>query len=947
MRTSFVLYRGIILPLFHMNDIEVVGIGGLDMTLESQLIKKSYYQMYINEHENVQPIRVLGDAYQEELQKDLPDLTSIRFAQGEIYFHNRDFEAAIFKWENITGELELWARKNIADAYYETGLFSNAEDLYLSIDTNNLTLKTEVALQLFSLYIDRGKRKEAIEIIKRTIDSNPDYPNVTGVARTYFEDQQDWDNAIELAVNEAKRTGSLEWFETVDSYVKKGITKNLHPNYFIQAIYELFSLDQKKFEELTTSLWNSYSNEESFFTWIKEVNHLLLNLELNRNSYFQDLSDLHYQTYFNLINGDYFIKTLEELVPDLLTNWLRLSVPEHNVIVSAAVLSWNELFPTSISMSIVNVAENLIGETEGQINELEECLDLFESIINWAKTHDMGENNHLKWMVQQVNDFDTHHLFVTGLSGSGKSAFINTVLGEEIQDSPTTSLVMFKDFDDLNIYEITNQETIPLEDFTHFQERMDRRRNALESIIEFQQPFPLLYEQKLALIETPGLKGSYQERYEVLQYLQMADTLLFVLDANAQFTEKEKEILSQIHELAPDIPVHFLLNKMDTIANEQEAIRIFDETRSKIQSYLPEAQVFAFSSQYEGGQQLVELKDFINSIKDTRNTADKRLAKLLFFIRTTISRLLQKRIDVENQLIESVRWNEEVVMKLNGALNQLKDAESQKVKAITRSYRAIKDSIQNEISIRVPKILQECSELIKEESDISTIHLELNDVMNNRLQDYLEREVMPKYYASLQEWIISSKEEFEQGQEFLNEMAEGLNSLYGEERIQTECDFKVLDDWRRDTDRMTSRFQLEKVNILLRNTPSQFLLKSAGKLFGAISQNKAMLYKKYKSFVKNEDYAEPTEVVIERFFQQFELFEKSLERDITMFFRQPMKILHEAIEESLSHITTNQDTLKKMNTNPELFRDPLTLFEVRLRQFEWTTIAGKGVQSVY
>lgn len=923
------------------------GIGGTVMTLESQLIKKSYYQMYINEHENVQPIRVLGDAYQEELQKDMPDLTSIRFAQGEIYFHNRDFEAAIFKWENVVGELELWARKNIADAYFETGLLSNAEDLYLSIETNNPTLKTEVALQLFSLYIERGKSEAAVEIIKRTIDANPDYPNVTAIARAYFEEQQDWNHAIELALNEAKRTGSLEWFDTVNSYVKKGVTKSLNPNYFLQGLFELYALDHQMFEELTASLWDSYKSEESYFTWIKELNHLLLNLDISTNNHFQLLSDLHHETYFELINGSQTIKTLEDLVPDLLTNWLRLSVPTHTVLVSAAVLSWNELFPTSISMSIVNVAENLIGETESHFNELEECINLFESIISWANSQDMGENNRLKWMVQQLNDFDTHHLLITGLSGSGKSAFINTILGEEIQDSPTSSLVMFKDFEDLNIYEITDQETVKLADFVQFQERMDRRRNALESIIEFQQPFPLLYEQKLALIETPGLKGSHQDRYEVLQYLQMADSLLFVLDANAPFTDKEKGILTQIHELAPDIPVHFLLNKMDTIVNEQEAIRIFDETRSRIQSYVPEAQVLPFSSQYESGQQLVELKSFIQSVKDKRNIADKRLAKLLFFIRTTISRLLQKRIDVENQLIESVRWNEEVVLKLNGALNQLKDAESQKTKAITRSYRTIKESIQNEISIAVPKILQECSELIKEDSNISTIHLELNDVMNNRLQDYLEQEVMPKYYTLLQEWIINGKEEFEQGQAFLNEMAEGLNSLYGEERINTECDFKVLDDWRRDTDRMTSRFQLEKVNILLRNTPSQFLLKSAGKLFGAISQNKAMLYNKYKAFVKNDSYSEPTEVVFERFFQQFELFEKSLERDITMFFRQPLKVLNEAIEEALSQITTNQDILKKMNTNPEMFRDPLTLFEVRLRQFEWTTIAGKGVQTIY
>jgi hypothetical protein len=199
---------------------------------------------------------------------------------------------------------------------------------------------------------------------------------------------------------------------------------------------------------------------------------------------------------------------------------------------------------------------------------------------------------------------------------------------------------------------------------------------------------------------------------------------------------------------------------------------------------------------------------------------------------------------------------------------------------------------------------------------------------------------------SLNGWITGSKGEFEQGQLFLDEMAEGFNTLYGEDKIQLVCDFKVLDDWRRDVDRMTARFQLEKVNILLRRTPSQLLLKSAGKLFGAIAQNKSMLFNKYKAFIETEDYSEPTELVIKQFFQAFELFEKSLERDITMFFKNPQNVLSQAVEDSRSEIETNKEGLRKMNTNPELYRDPLTLFEVKLRQFEWMTVSGRGVTSI-
>ncbi len=926
---------------------ESVVIGGTEMTLETHLKLKTYYKMFINEHENIHPIEVLGELFQEEACKDLPNLSSIRFAQGEVYFHHKDYEAAIFKWENIINELEPWAKKNTADAYYQLGLLSTAEDLYCAITSDNLTLTTEVALQLFSLYIERGKLDLALSVIKKTIDANPDYPNVTEIARTFFEEQQDWNNAIELAVNEAIRTGSLEWFDMIISYVEKGVTRNHAPSYFSQAVHFLYSLDQRKFEQLISTLWDSYNNEEIYFTWIRELNHLLLSLDIHRDDNLAELSGLHKEAFFRFIDGKYFIKNLQDFIPNFLTNWLRLADTKNVVLSAAAVLSWNELFPASLSMSIVNEAEKLISITETDMDELEECLTLFDAITNWAQANEMGENNRVKWIVQQLVNFDTQHLLITGLSGSGKSTFVNTILGEDLQDSPTSSLVMFRDSDNEEITEITDREISSLSGFSDFQERMDRRRNALESIIEFKRPNAFLQENKVALLDTPGLKGNYNDSYEVLKNLQLADTVLFVLDANAPFTDKERSVLAKIQELAPDIPVHFLLSKMDTIANEQEAISVFDETRARIQSYIPDASVFAFSSQYENRQQLKDLQEFIRSIKNTRNMEDKRLAKLLFYIRTTIASLMQKRVDVENQLIESVRWNEEMLQKLTGAINQLKDTENQKTKDIVQSYRAIKNTVAKDISETVPKMLQECSTFIKEDSNFSKVHIELNEVMNKKLEEYLDQTVLPKYYRLLQEWIDGCKEEFVQSQEFLNEIGESFNRMYGEERLVLDCDFKVIDDWHRDTDRMTSRFQLETINILLRRTPSQFLLKSAGKLFGAISQNKAMLFNKYKAFVENEDYSEAISAVNQQFFQQFELFEKSLERDVTLFFKSPLQLLNHSAEEAQAGIHANQEMLTNMNTNPEMFRDPLTLFEVRLRQFEWMTVAGKGMQTIY
>jgi GTPase SAR1 family protein len=911
----------------------MVNGGGRKMSLEKRLIEKTYFEMFINEQEQVSPVRVLGEAYQAELQKDIPELSNIRFAQGEVYFHHKDFETAIFKWEHVINELEPWAKKNIADAFFETGLLPNAEDQYLSIITDDATLKTEVAMKLFFLYIQRGKLHEAVETIKNTITANPDYPNVTETARQFFEKHSDWENAVELALKEAKRTGSGDWYRILKGYIEIGATKNLHPQYFSQALVELFGTDRNLFEDLAASLWNSYREEDSYFTWLKEFNYLLFNLDIERQNSWQQLSGLHKDTYYSLIGGQLSIKKIEEVVPDLLTNWQRLAVPAHRVLASAAVMSWNELFPGSISAAITAEAEKLIGHTEHHLDEFEECLGLFETIIDWGKQNDMGENNRLKWTASQLVDLDTHHLMLAGFSGSGKSSFVNNILGEALQDGPTSSLVLFKHNDEQKITEVCDHKVTELSGFADFQERMDRRRNAMDSYIEYKQPFSFLLENKLAFLDTPGLNGS---QVGMLPYLQLADTILFVLDANEPFTDKERAALAEIQRLAPDTPIHFLLNKLDTLANEQDAVTILTNTEKEIAAFYPESVVL---TEKDGLQNVIQVNQ--------ANIKIKRLAKLLYYIRTTITTLLQKRIDVENKLIESVRWNEEILKKLNGGINQLKDAESEKTTLMRRSYQAIKDGFKKEITEAIPKLLKGCAELISEKSDFSKIHLELNQEMNQRMQDYLEVDVLPRYFTALLEWIGQSRVEFEQTQAFLGEMSTGFNQIFGEEKLKLACDFKILDDWRRDTDRMTSRFHLETVNILLRRTPSQMLLKGAGKLLGALSQNKTMLSGKYKAFVENDDYTEIVNNVSERFFQQFELFENALERDISLFFKDPEAILEKAAGEARAEIENGEDILKKMNTNPELFRDPLTLFEIRLRQFEWLTVAGKGLQTIY
>ncbi|MDQ0219169.1 GTP-binding protein [Peribacillus cavernae] len=907
------------------------------MTSENTLIAKKFYETLLESDAAANPIQILGEAFLAEQKNDVPELSPVRYAQGEVYFHYKDYESAIFKWGSIIGELEPWAKKNMADAYYELGILPTAEEMYKSISTEKLVLRAEVALQLFSLYIEEKRFDLASRTIKDVVSFHPDYPNVTGVARAFFEEKQDYSSAIELAVNESIRTESLKWFDILHDYVDKGYTEELPPEYFSQVLLTVFNVDQARLERLVLSLWSLYKKQEVYFSWLTSINHFFLQAEVGPYDTYSGLSQVYKDTYLELIGGHYFIKEVQDTIPPLLSNWLKLADQTHSLYAAAAVLSWNEIFPESIHSLAISDAENLLMNSKNYINSLQESSALYQSIAEWAEKHELDTGEKNKWMIRELMDLQTKHLLIVGTSGTGKSSFLNTLLGEKIIDDGTSAFIMVKDSEQAEITEITDDEIKAVSDL----ESIALNRHQWESLFEVKFPSGFLQEHGLSLIDTPGLNGSHPVRNEVFNLLNAADGLVFVLDAQVPFTDRERDMLLDIKRQAPYLQIHFLLNKVDKVYNEQDTVRILEDTSARIHSYLPKANLFAFSAHYNSSKQLNDLGTFLTSNFQTGNIEEERAEKLLYFIRKTLTYLLEKRMEMETQLIDSINWNEEMTVKLNGAINQVNDLEKENTRGIKKSYRIIKEDVKKDMASNIPEIIRSCTGLLKEDSDFRRVHIDLNEAMNERIQEYVNDTVLPKFYASLQEWISVSKEEFVESQTYLTELSDGFNAMYGDERMQLECDFKVLGDWYRDADRMTSGVHIDEVNILMRNTPSQLLLKSAGKLFGALSQNKTALYTRYKKFLETQDYDDVSESITGKFLSQFELFEKSLDRDVTLFFRDPLSVLNHAVEQSHLEIKEGKEALDKMREKPEIYRDPISLFEVQLRQYEWMLNAGK------
>ncbi|MGG0657506.1 dynamin family protein [Rummeliibacillus pycnus] len=906
------------------------------MSLEKQLIEKLYYKTFLLEYETQPPLQVLGEAYLNEQKNENSDVSYIRFAQGEYYYHHQDFESAIFKWEKVSNELAPWAQKNIADANVELNQLSVAENVYTSVTTDNKTLLTEIALQLLSLYIEQNNLDSAFVVIKEAVSLNPDYPNVTTIARSFYEEQQDFDSAVELAVNELIRTESFTWFEVLKEYIDKGFTKAIAPDYFNEVLVTLHNVDQVQFTQIVSSLWHSYKNEQTYLLWLTTINELFLHMEIHSSEIWDEISSLYEETYFELIHGKYMLRELHEIVPNLLTNWLKIVNPSHSVIPSAAVLAWDEIFPSIIDSANIKHAENLLSYSINHVNGIDYSLHLFESITKWAQKHDLDMGNRFSWLVGELADLRTNRLLITGTSGNGKASFINSLLGENILENSISNVVVFKNEAHTEINAITDSAITPIENFSDYLNMMPLNRQTYRdrASVEFNLPCRFLSENKLTFVVTPSFNRNNDTRDETFEYLNTADELLFILNADSPFTDKERDILLSIQDHTPNLQIHFILNKIDNIYSEAEVKRVIHDTQARINVYFPQAKIFPYSSLYTNNQQLNDLTEFIHFKFNHKDIDAERTEKLLFFIRKTITYLLNKRIEMENNLEDSINWNEDMLVKLNGFIHNLTDFEKEKIHLITESYRTMKNEISNDLIEHIPKLLQSCSDLISEESDFAHIDTELNTAMNERVQEYLKQTVLPNLARSMQNWIATSNNEFLQSQSYLEEISEGLNYLCGEDRIQLEGDFKVLDDWRRDTDRITTRIQIDEVNILHRFTPTQLLLKSAGKIFGVLPKNKALVYNKYKQYLENEDYIDATASIMNQFFLQFELFENALERDINLFFRNSFGELEQFVENTHIEIQEKQDRLQNMRSNPEVYHDSITLFELRLRQCE-------------
>ena len=178
-------------------------------------------------------------------------------------------------------------------------------------------------------------------------------------------------------------------------------------------------------------------------------------------------------------------------------------------------------------------------------------------------------------LVESIRQLDEIFLLViAGEFNSGKSAFINALLGQKLQPegvTPTTD----------QIYLLRYGET---------QQRMPGENGV------WVQTAPVELLSKLTVVDTPGTNAIVRE-HEALtsEFIPRSDLVLFVTSADRPFTESERAFLEQIRNWGKKIVL--VINKIDILGSETDVDQVITFVTNSARSLIGDvAAVFPVSA---------------------------------------------------------------------------------------------------------------------------------------------------------------------------------------------------------------------------------------------------------------------------------------------------------------------------------------------------------------
>lgn len=86
--------------------------------------------------------------------------------------------------------------------------------------------------------------------------------------------------------------------------------------------------------------------------------------------------------------------------------------------------------------------------------------------------------------------------------------------------------------------------------------------------IEIKLPSRFLRKNKFAFLVTPSVRGQVDKTGSYFEYLQAADSLIYVLNSASSLHGEELDTLLYLREQVPNLQIHFVLHTNSADTNE-------------------------------------------------------------------------------------------------------------------------------------------------------------------------------------------------------------------------------------------------------------------------------------------------------------------------------------------------------------------------------------------
>lgn len=229
--------------------------------------------------------------------------------------------------------------------------------------------------------------------------------------------------------------------------------------------------------------------------------------------------------------------------------------------------------------------------------QLNEAVKKQEDVSAKAGLSDKNANEDLANASRQLND-DTLRVLVMGKFSSGKSTFLNAMMGQELlpaKAEPTTAIIseiIYADKPEAILYPKKSKEpiTVDISEMNKYvvidhSETKEDKKKAETPFKKMIIKYPLnVCKHGIMLIDSPGLDDPTCHDTITEEYLPSADAILYCMNSTAPFSAKDKMEIERLVALGYK-SIIFVMTYFDVILNNDEMRGTNDSEQTKQYCY--------------------------------------------------------------------------------------------------------------------------------------------------------------------------------------------------------------------------------------------------------------------------------------------------------------------------------------------------------------------------